>query len=152
MLVLGSDVWMGSAEEEARAAAEELRLPVIANGQGRGILPRGHELLVTRARSAAFRQADLVVVVGTPLDFRLGYGAFGDQNDPQRKPSVVHVADAPGQLATHCDLAASYSGDLGAFFRALADPAGVARAARPAGVGGRLAPAASGCGARRGGG
>ncbi len=122
VLVLGSDVWLGSAEEAARAAAEELRLPVIANGQGRGILPRGHELLVTRARSAAFRQADLVVVVGTPLDFRLGYGAFGDQNDPQRKPSVVHVADAPGQLAAHCDLAASYSGDLGAFFRALADP------------------------------
>ncbi len=123
VLVLGSDVWIGSAEEEARAAAEELRLPVIANGQGRGILPRGHELLVTRARSTAFREADLVIVVGTPLDFRLGYGAFGDQNSPQRKPSVVHVADAPGQLARHCDLAASYSGDLGAFFGALADPA-----------------------------
>jgi acetolactate synthase-1/2/3 large subunit len=122
VLVLGSDVWMGGAEQAARAAAEELRLPVIANGQGRGILPRGHELLVTRARSVAFRQADLVVVVGTPLDFRLGYGAFGDQNDPQRKPSVVHVADAPGQLATHRELAASYSGDLSEFFTALARP------------------------------
>ena len=122
VLVLGSDVWMGGAEQAARAAAEELRLPVIANGQGRGILPRGHELLVTRARSIAFRQADLVVVVGTPLDFRLGYGAFGDPDDPQRKPSVVHVADAPGQLATHCELAASYSGDLSGFFAALAAP------------------------------
>ena len=130
VLVLGSDVWMDGADEAARAAAEELRLPVIANGQGRGILPRGHELLVTRARSAAFRHADLVVVVGTPLDFRLGYGAFGDQNDPQRKPAVVHVADAPGQLATHCALAGSYSGDLGAFFTALAGPA--AWPARPA--------------------
>jgi acetolactate synthase I/II/III large subunit len=122
VLVLGSDVWMDGAEQAARAAAEELRLPVIANGQGRGILPKGHELLVTRARSVAFRQADLVVVVGTPLDFRLGYGAFGDPDDPQRKPSVVHVADAPGQLATHCELAASYSGDLSGFFAALAAP------------------------------
>ena len=130
MLVLGSDVWMGGAEQAARTAAEELRLPVIANGQGRGILPRGHELLVTRARSAAFREADLVVVVGTPLDFRLGYGAFGDQNDPQRKPAVVHVADAPGQVAAHAQLAACYAGDLGAFFTALADPA--AWPARPA--------------------
>ncbi|MGH3123257.1 MAG: thiamine pyrophosphate-dependent enzyme, partial [Streptosporangiaceae bacterium] len=120
-------------EQAARTAAEELRLPVITNGQGRGILPRGHELLVTRARSAAFREADLVVVVGTPLDFRLGYGAFGDQNDPQRKPAVVHVADAPGQVAAHCPLAASYAGDLGAFFAALAGyaawPARPARAA-----------------------
>ena len=114
---------MGGAEQAARTAAEELRLPVIANGQGRGILPRGHELLVTRARSAAFREADLVVVVGTPLDFRLGYGAFGDQNYPQRKPAVVHVADAPGQVAAHGPLAACYAGDLGAFFTALADPA-----------------------------
>ena len=120
------------------------------NGQGRGILPRGHELLVTRARSAAFRHADLVVVAGTPLDFRLGYGAFGDQNDPQRKPAVVHVADAPGQLATHCALAGSYSGDLGAFFTALAGPAAW-RPARPAPVGGFVAPPASGRGARRGG-
>ena len=122
VLVLGSDVWMGGAEQAARAAAEELRLPVITNGQGRGILPKGHELLVTRARSVAFRQADLVVVVGTPLDFRLGYGAFGDPDDPQRKPSVVHVADAPGQLAAHGELAASYSGDLSGFFAALAAP------------------------------
>jgi acetolactate synthase I/II/III large subunit len=133
VLVLGSDVWMGGAEQAARTAAEELRLPVIANGQGRGILPRGHELLVTRARSAAFREADLVVVVGTPLDFRLGYGAFGDQNDPQRQPAVVHVADAPEQVAAHCPLAASYAGDLGAFFAALASPAAwPARPARPA--------------------
>ena len=116
VLVLGSDVWLGGAEEAARAAAEELRLPVIANGQGRGVLPPGHELLVTRARSAAFREADLVVVVGTPLDFRLGYGEFGGEPRAQ----VVHVADAESQLATHCPLAASAAGDLSAFFSALA--------------------------------
>ena len=39
VLVLGSDVWLDGAHEAARLAAEELRLPVIANGQGRGILP-----------------------------------------------------------------------------------------------------------------
>ena len=70
VLVLGSDVWAGRAEQAARTAAEELRLPVITNGQGRGILPSGHELLVTRARATAFRQADLVLVVGAPLDFQ----------------------------------------------------------------------------------
>src|SRR5690348_13245598 len=58
VLVLGSDVWLTGAEAAAREAAWELRLPVIANGQGRGILPAGHELLVTRARSAAFGGAD----------------------------------------------------------------------------------------------
>jgi acetolactate synthase-1/2/3 large subunit len=120
ILVLGSDVWLGGAEDAARQAAEELRLPVIANGQARGVLPRGHELLVTRARSAALRQADLVIVAGTPLDFRLGYGSFGPQDAPAR---VVHVTDAPGGIATHVPLAGSAAGDLAAFFTALAGAA-----------------------------
>jgi acetolactate synthase-1/2/3 large subunit len=130
VLVLGSDVWLGGAEEAARAAAERLRLPVVANGQGRGILPAGHELLVTRARSAAFGQADLVVVVGTPLDFRLGYGEFGGRDGAPRA-QVVHVADAPGELASHCPLAASAAGDLADVLTGLAGA--VAAAAGPAG-------------------
>jgi acetolactate synthase I/II/III large subunit len=122
VLVLGSDVWLDGAEHAARAAAEELSLPVIANGQGRGILPPGHELLMTRARSIAFGEADLVIVVGTPLDFRLGYGEFGGKNGtPPAK--VVHVADAPDQVATHVDLAAKAAGPLDAFFLKLVNEA-----------------------------
>jgi acetolactate synthase I/II/III large subunit len=117
VLVLGSDVWLGGAEDAARKAAEELRLPVIANGQARGVLPRGHELLATRARSVALREADLVIVAGTPLDFRLGYGSFGPKEAPAQ---VVHVADASAGVATHVPLAASAAGDLSAFFTALA--------------------------------
>ncbi len=117
VLVLGSDVWLGRAEEAARAAAEALLLPVITNGQARGVLPRGHELLVTRARSLAFAGADLVIVAGVPLDFRLRYGSFGPAEAPA---GVVHVADSPGGLAAHCPLAASAAGDLAAFFASLA--------------------------------
>jgi acetolactate synthase-1/2/3 large subunit len=131
VLVLGSDVWLGAAETAARAAAEELSLPVITNGQARGVLPAGHDLLVTRARSVAFREADLVVVVGTPLDFRLGYGEFGGQ-DGAPPAQVVHVADAPDQIATHRPLAASAAGDLAAFFAELAGA--VPRRIRPAGT------------------
>jgi acetolactate synthase-1/2/3 large subunit len=111
VLVLGSDVWADGAEDAARRLAETLGLPVIANGMGRGILPAGHDLLVTRARSQAFGQADLVVVAGTPLDFRLGYGAFGER-DGNAPAQVVHLADSPGQLAAHVKLAGSAAGDL----------------------------------------
>ncbi len=121
VLVLGSDVWLGHAEDAARRAAEDLRLPVIANGQARGILPAGHDLLATRARTLALREADLVIVAGTPLDFRLGYGSFGPADAPAQ---VVHVADSPGGIAAHRPLAASASGDLAAFFTDLAAQAG----------------------------
>jgi len=118
VLVLGGDVWAGGAESAALRFVETLGLPVIANGMGRGVVPAGHRLLVTRARGAAFGGADLVVVIGTPLDFRLGYGAFGDAAAPAR---VVHLVDSPEQVARHASLAASASGDLGLVLDALTD-------------------------------
>jgi acetolactate synthase I/II/III large subunit len=123
VLVLGSDVWIDGADREARTAAERLQLPVIANGQGRGILPAGHPLLVTRARSVAFGEADLVIVAGAPLDFRLGYGQFGGRNGTA-PAKTVHLADAEGQLAAHVRLAGSAAGSLAAIFAALADAGG----------------------------
>ncbi|MEI7549800.1 MAG: acetolactate synthase [Actinomycetes bacterium] len=112
LLILGSDVWAGSAEKEALEFAESLQIPVITNGTARGIIPRGNPLLATKARSFAFRSADLILVVGTPLDFRLGYGDFGSAK-------VIHVSDSPAGIATHATLSASTSGDLPAIFTAL---------------------------------
>lgn len=111
VLVLGSDVWMDGAEDAARRLAETAGIPVIANGMGRGIVPAAHPLLVTRARSRAFGRADLVIVAGTPLDFRLGYGTFGGK-DGAAAAQVVHLADSLDQVAAHCPLAASAAGDL----------------------------------------
>ena len=120
VLVLGGDVWAGRAEDAARRFVELSGIPVIANGMGRGILPPGHPQLVTRARGAAFGGADLVVVVGTPLDFRLGYGIFGGK-DGAAPAQVVHVVDAASQRANHADLAGRICGDLGLAFDALRD-------------------------------
>lgn len=118
VVVLGSDVWTAGAERAALDFATETGLPVIANGLGRGVLPRGHRCLVTRARSAAFRGADLVVVVGAPLDFRLGYGTFGDAANPAR---VIHIADSPQALAGHVELAGSITGDLSTILASLTE-------------------------------
>ncbi len=108
VLVVGGDVWAGGAERAATDLAHELGLPVITNGMGRGVLGPRDPRLVTRARGAAFGKADLVVVVGTPLDFRLGFGSFG----PDGATPVVHVADHEEVLARHVPLAAGVAGDL----------------------------------------
>ncbi len=131
VLVLGSDVWADGAEEAARRAAEAIGVPVVANGMGRGILPAGHPQLVTKARSLALGQADLVIVVGAPLDFRLGYGSFGgkeaaassggDTQNPHEVPParVIHLTDSPDQVARHIALASTTSGDLSLIFDGL---------------------------------
>ncbi|MGZ4437938.1 MAG: acetolactate synthase [Nocardioidaceae bacterium] len=111
VLVLGTDVWADGAEQAALRLVEALGIPAITNGMGRGVIPGGHPLLVTKARGKALGTADLVVVVGTPLDFRLGYGVFGGK-DGAPTARVVHLADSPGQVSRHADLAASASGDL----------------------------------------
>jgi acetolactate synthase-1/2/3 large subunit len=125
LLVLSSGVWMGDAVDEARTLVTERNLPVIANGMGRGVIPPGDPHLVTRARSAAFKEADLVVVVGTPLDFRLGYGTFGDP-----PAAVVHVIDAESERSRAGSVACTLVGDIRASLAALAggsaaDPAWV---------------------------
>jgi acetolactate synthase-1/2/3 large subunit len=117
VLVAGGDVYWDRAEVPLRAWAEAARVPVFANGMGRGTLPADHELAFARARSAALRGADLVLVAGTPLDFRLGFGVFGDAR-------VVHLCDAPERVAQHAPLAASSAGDLARTFTTLADQAG----------------------------
>ena len=111
VLVIGTDVWADGAEQAALRFVEETGIPAVTNGMGRGVIPGGHPLLVTKARSKALGTADLVVVVGTPLDFRLGYGVFGGK-DGAPAARVVHLADSPAQVSGHAELAASASGDL----------------------------------------
>lgn len=111
VIVLGTDVWADGAEEAALRLVEETGLPAITNGMGRGIVPGGHPMLMTKARGTALGTSDLVIVVGTPLDFRLGYGAFGGK-DGGPQAEVVHIADSEGQVSGHAKLAASAYGDL----------------------------------------
>ena len=119
VLILGTDVWADGAEVAALRLVESLAVPALTNGMGRGVIPGGHPLLVTKARGAALNKADLVIVVGTPLDFRLGYGVFGGKEEGSSPAQVVHVADSAGQVSGHATLAASVSGDLTQVFDGL---------------------------------
>ncbi|GAB2766597.1 acetolactate synthase [Nocardioides salsibiostraticola] len=120
VLILGTDVWADHAEVAALRFAEAVGIPCITNGMGRGIIPGGHPLLATKARGQALGGADLVVVVGTPLDFRLGYGIFGGKEEGSAPARVVHIADSPGQISTHATLEEAVSGDLSTVFDTLA--------------------------------
>jgi acetolactate synthase-1/2/3 large subunit len=117
VIIAGSDVYAGDAVAALREAAEALQVPVFTNGMGRGSLPPEHSLAFVRARRAALTGADAVAVVGTPLDFRLGFGDFGDAQ-------VIHIVDAPSQRAAHVTPAVSPAGDLRLILSALADFAG----------------------------
>jgi acetolactate synthase-1/2/3 large subunit len=116
-VIVGTDLYWAGAWEPLRAAVEHLRVPTFVNGLGRGCLPADHELAFSRTRGLLKSLADLVVVIGTPLDFRLSFGRFGDAQ-------VVHLVDHPDQKAGHVEVTASPAGDLGAMLTGLAEWSG----------------------------
>ena len=82
VIMAGTDLYWGHGEQALVQFAEELHIPVFLNGLARGCVPADHELCFSRARSAALRDADVALVAGVPMDFRLGFGgAFGDATE-----------------------------------------------------------------------
>jgi len=74
-IIAGSSIWWDDAPEALAQLADRTGAPVYLNGAGRGSLPPEHPNFFTHTRKDALSEADVVVVAGTPLDFRLGYGA-----------------------------------------------------------------------------
>jgi acetolactate synthase-1/2/3 large subunit len=74
-VIAGSSIWWDDAQAQLAAFAERLGAPVYLNGAGRGCLPVEHPHFFSHTRKDALAEADVVLIAGTPLDFRLGYGA-----------------------------------------------------------------------------
>jgi acetolactate synthase-1/2/3 large subunit len=90
VVMAGTGLYWGHGEQALRALAEELRIPVFLNGLARGCVPADHELFFSRARGTALSGADVALVIGVPLDFRLGFGAaFG----PETEILVIDAAE-----------------------------------------------------------
>jgi acetolactate synthase-1/2/3 large subunit len=73
-ILFGQQVWTARGHEEAIALLRGLDIPGYFNGAARGLLPPGDKHHFDRTRSQAFAKADVIVIVGTPFDFRMGYG------------------------------------------------------------------------------
>jgi acetolactate synthase-1/2/3 large subunit len=75
----GTGLYWGHGETALRALCEELRVPVFLNGLARGCVPADHPMFFSRARGTALKGADVALVIGVPMDFRLGFGgSFGE--------------------------------------------------------------------------
>ncbi len=95
VIMAGSNLYWGHGEHALLELARRRGIPVFLNGLGRGCVPADHELFFSRARRQGLGEADVALVVGVPMDFRLGFGAvFGEQtqivlldrSEPQREP------------------------------------------------------------------
>jgi acetolactate synthase-1/2/3 large subunit len=115
-ILLGSQVWMARGHEEALALVRGLNLPAYFNGAGRGLLPPGDPHYFNRTRRYAFDKADVIVIVGTPFDFRMGYG-----RRLRAEAKVVQIDMDYRTVGKNRDISLGLAGDPGAILKAVHD-------------------------------
>jgi acetolactate synthase-1/2/3 large subunit len=119
VIMAGTGLYWARGEGELRELAESLGCPVFLNGMGRGCLPADHELAFSRARGAGLKGADVALVIGVPLDFRLGFGgSFGE------KTKIVRLDYAPSELTATRAPDLDLVGEVAATLSALREAAG----------------------------
>jgi acetolactate synthase-1/2/3 large subunit len=113
VIMAGTNLYWGHGEGSLLELIEALRIPVFLNGLARGCVPADHELFFSRTRGQALKGADVALVIGVPLDFRLGFGgAFGEDTEIV----VVDVAEPEREhpRAVAAELYGALPGTLGA--------------------------------------
>ncbi|MEW5988255.1 MAG: thiamine pyrophosphate-binding protein [Chloroflexota bacterium] len=94
LIMAGSQVYGDEAHDALRELTDQTGMPVFTNGAGRGTLPMTHPHCFKSARTAALREADVVLLIGTPLDFRLKYG----KKDWHPEGKLIQVENDPAEL------------------------------------------------------
>jgi acetolactate synthase I/II/III large subunit len=113
VVMAGTDLYWGHGEQALLELAQTLRIPVFLNGLARGCVPADHELFFSRVRGQALKDADVALVIGVPMDFRLGFGgSFGEHTQ------IVVIDVAEPERRHPREVAVELYGDLG---RTLAD-------------------------------
>jgi acetolactate synthase-1/2/3 large subunit len=108
IVVAGSGVLWSEAEGELQALVERAGIPFYTTPQSRGMIPEDHPLCYLTARSTAFREADLILVIGTRLNYVIGHAA------PPRfaaEAKRVRIDIDPEEIATSPELDLGITGD-----------------------------------------
>jgi len=125
-VLFGQQVWASQGHQAAIDLVRALDIPAYLNGASRGMLPPGDPHHFDRTRRLAFGEADVILIVGTPFDFRMGYGKRISQDatlvqidldyrtvGKNRDISLGLVGD-PGAILAAVEQAASAKADKGA--------------------------------------
>lgn len=115
-VLLGAQVWSSRGHEEAIGLLRALNLPGYMNGASRGLLPPGDPHYFNRTRGDAFKDADVILIVGTPFDFRMGYG-----RRLRADATVVQIDLDYRTVGKNRDVSLGIVGDPGAVLKAVHD-------------------------------
>jgi acetolactate synthase-1/2/3 large subunit len=113
-VLFGQQVWASRGHEDAISFIRALDIPAYMNGASRGMLPQGDPHHFDRTRSDAFKNADVILIVGTPFDFRMGYGKRISSD-----ATLVQIDQNYGTVGKNRDISLGLAGDPGAILAAV---------------------------------
>ena len=113
-VLLGQQVWSSRGHEDAINFIRKLDIPAYMNGASRGMLPQSDPHHFDRTRSDAFKNADVILIVGTPFDFRMGYG-----KRISKEATLVQVDQSYATVGKNRDISLGLAGDPGAILAAV---------------------------------
>jgi thiamine pyrophosphate-dependent acetolactate synthase large subunit-like protein len=114
-VLLGTQVWTCRGTKAAINFVKTFNIPAFMNGAGRGTLPPGDPHHFQQTRRYAFDKADVIVIVGTPFDFRMGYG-----RRLRADATVIQIDMDYRTVGKNRDVSLGLVGDVGAILGAVA--------------------------------
>ncbi len=121
-VLLGTQVWTCRGADAAAEFVRTLNIPAFMNGGARGTLAPGDPHHFHQTRRHAFKEADVIVIVGTPFDFRMGYGKRLSQD-----ATVVQIDMDYKTVGKNRDVSLGLVGDVGAILAAVTQASGAHR-------------------------
>ena len=115
-VLLGQQVWTCQSTEDAIDFVKKLNIPAYLNGAARGTLPPGDSHHFHRTRRNAFTKSDCIIIVGTPFDFRMGYGKRLNPN-----ANVIQIDMDYRTVGKNRDISIGLVGHIGRTLSAIAD-------------------------------
>jgi thiamine pyrophosphate-dependent acetolactate synthase large subunit-like protein len=114
MLIIGKGVRWSEPTTELRQLVEALNLPFLTSPMGRGFIPDDHPLHFGAARSTMMGQADVIVIVGSRLNWVFG---FGRQFAAEAK--LIHIDIEPEEIGANRGVEVGIVGDAKAVLQQL---------------------------------
>jgi len=113
-VLLGQQVWASQGQQAAISFVRALDIPAYMNGASRGMLPQDDPHHFDRTRSDAFKEADVILIVGTPFDFRMGYG-----KRISSAATLVQIDQSYATVGKNRDISLGLAGDPGSILAAV---------------------------------
>jgi acetolactate synthase I/II/III large subunit len=119
-VLMGQQVWASQSHHAAIEFIRAMDIPAYMNGASRGMLPQDDPHHFDRTRSDAFKGADVILIVGTPFDFRMGYG-----KRISKDATLVQIDQDYRTVGKNRDISLGLAGDPGAILSAVVAAASV---------------------------